>query len=285
MTPPKGSALPSEEHALVLEVILHLLLKCDILFLGEVGSANLKWLSDRLSGTPFAIKDMTKSESGSKFGLCVLYKEDNARFIGNEFNISKIGGDNYKISCRTDFVLYEEEYFSFLVSHWPSRLGKPEDAEIRSHYGATLRREVERLQSSGVKYLILLGDFNDEPFNRSMTKFLRGCRDADFVKSHPDLLYNPFWKNLVSPKGYVQAIGASDPSGTYYYVSDNLHKWRVFDQMLFGSSFVGRSAWHLNEAETGVFRYGRLIDAVKSSVSRLDHLPIVAEVYKDMTNG
>ncbi|MEZ2222183.1 hypothetical protein [Rhizobium sp. RCC_161_2] len=285
MTPPKGNALPGGEHALVLEVIVLLLTECHVVCLGEVSSADLDWLADRFSGTPFAVQDMTQGGRASKFNLGVIYNEEVATFIGNEFNIPNIGGDNYKISCRMDFVIYGEDYFSFLVSHWPSRLLKRDDAEIRGHYGAALRKEVEDLQSDGVKYLVVLGDFNDEPFNHSMTTFLRGCRDASFVNSNPDLLYNPFWKQIVSPRGYIKSPGPSDPTGTYFYRSDNLHRWRVFDQMLFCSAFVGGSEWHLNEKETGVFRYERLVEAVESSRSKLDHLPIIAELNKDATNG
>lgn len=285
LTPPRGKALPANEHSLVLEVIILLLSRCDIVFLGEVSSDNLDWLSEHLAGTPFVVKDMTRGSKARKFNLGVIYNEDVATFIGNEFNIAQIGGDNYKIACRMDFVFHREDYFSFLVSHWPSRLLKREDTEIRGHYGAALRKEVESLQAEGVKYLIVLGDFNDEPFNHSMTTHLRGCRDATFVMTNPELLYNPFWKQIVCRRGYVRSPSTNDPTGTYFYSSDNLHRWRVFDQMLFCTSFVGQSEWHLKDDETGVFRHAPLVKAIESSKYKLDHLPIVAELNKEIADG
>lgn len=285
LTPPKGQTLPESEHSLILEVITLLLSGCDVVFLGEVSSSNLDWLSEKLAGSPFSVKDMTRGGKNSKFNFGVIYKEEIAAFIGNEFNIAKIGGDTYKISCRIDFVFHGQDYFSFLVSHWPSRLLKRDDADIRGHYGAALRKEVESLQADGIKYLIVLGDFNDEPFNHSMTTYLRGCRDAAFVMANPELLYNPFWKQIVCTKGYARSPSTNDPTGTYFYRSDNLHRWRVFDQMLFCASFVGQTEWHLNEDGTGVFRHHRLLEAVESSKSKLDHLPIVAELNKELADG
>jgi hypothetical protein len=228
---------------------------------------------------------MTIGGTKSKFNLGVIYNEEMASFVGNEFKISEIGGNKYKIACRLDFVLHGEDYFSFLVSHWPSRLLKRDDSEIRGHYGSALRKEVENLRQSGIKYLVVLGDFNDEPFNHSMTTYLRGCRDASFVNSNPDLLYNPFWRQIVDPTGYTKSLSVDDQTGTYFYRNDNLHRWRVFDQMLFCSSFVGLSDWHLNEANTGVLRYARLKLAVESPKSKLDHLPIIAELNKEKADG
>jgi len=285
LSPPKGSSLPVEERALVLETIVILLTKCDIVCLGEVSDEDLNWLAEQFAGTPFAVKDMTRSKTPNKFNLGVIYNEEIATFIGNEFSIPQIGGDNYKISCRLDFFIHQEDYFTILMSHWPSRLLKRDDSEIRGHYGAALRRDVEDLMRRGTRYLVVLGDFNDEPYNHSMTTYLRGCRDANHVNLNPDLLYNPFWKHISCPKGYVISPETSHPTGTYFYKSDNLHRWRVFDQMLFCSSFVGGSDWHLNEKETGVYRYERLVEAIKSSQSKLDHLPIIAELNKESKNG
>ncbi len=285
LTPPKGKTLPASEHSLVLEVLTLLLTGSDIVFLGEVSSSDLDWIAGQLQGTSFVVKDMTRGANSRKFNLGVIFNEDIATFIGNEFYIARIGGDNYKIACRMDFVFHGEDYFSFLVSHWPSRLLKRDDAEIRGHYGAALRKEVESLQAEGFQYVIVLGDFNDEPFNHSMTTYLRGCRDATFVMNNPDLLYNPFWKEIACPRGYVRLPAVNGPTGTYFYNSDNLHRWRVFDQMLFCSAFVGKSEWHLKDDKTGVFRHARLVRAVESSACKLDHLPIVAELNKEFVDG
>jgi hypothetical protein len=285
LTPPKGKALPAAEHGLVLEVIILLLTGSDVLFLGEVSSSDLDWFSKELDGTPYVVKDMTRGANSRKFNLGVIFNEEVFSFIGSEFCVARIGGDNYKIACRMDFVFHGEDYFSFLVSHWPSRLLKRDDAEIRGHYGGALRKEVESLQAAGLRYLVVLGDFNDEPFNHSMTTYLRGCRDAAFVVRNPELLYNPFWKEISCPKGYVRPPAENAPTGTYFYANDNLHRWRVFDQMLFCSAFVGNSTWHLEDEKTGVFRYARLVTAVESSVYKLDHLPIVAELSKEHVDG
>ena len=281
LTPPKGNSLPENEQYIVIEVITSILAVNDVLFLGEVSTKNLDWLSHHLTGTRFAVKDMSRGANNRKFNMGVIYDEHRASFMGHEFKVAQIGGDNYKISCQMDFVFHNSSYFCFLVAHWPSRLLKRDDSEIRGHYGQSLRREVEVLLRAGREYVVVLGDFNDEPFNHSMTTYLRGCRDATFVRSHPELLYNPFWNQLVCKNGYARLPLLNEATGTYFYGKDNLHRWRVLDQMLFSSSFVGRSEWHLNEKYTGVFRPDYLMRAVQNPNFKLDHLPIVAELNKD----
>ncbi|MCY0093861.1 endonuclease/exonuclease/phosphatase family protein [Hoeflea ulvae] len=286
ISPPiKGTPPPLEDGDLIIEVIITLLFKCDILFLGEVSSENMDWINEKLSGTTFIIKNMTIGGKSSIFNFGVIYNSEVSHFHGSEFLIDTIAGANYKISCRMDFLLHNEFNFSFLVSHWPSRLRKPEDSSSRGHYATALRRYVDSALERGTQYIIVLGDFNDEPFNESMTTYLRGCRDAAFVNTHPQLLYNPFWKRIACTKGYTRAFDQTEPTGTYFYRSDNLHRWRVLDQMLFCAAFVGRSKWHLNETETGVLRYERLVQAIESTKSKLDHLPILAELNKEPTDG
>lgn len=291
LTPPMGDPLQAEERDLVLEVIAVILSICDILFVGEVSSQDLDWLSNYFRTDVFDIIDNTKGPSNENFNIGAIYNRHNAEYIGNIFNLDKrfttlnVGDTKYKVSCHMEFAIKQDYLFSFLVSHWASRLFLHEDSPTRGYFGAALRGQVNILLNQGLEHLILLGDYNDEPFNLGMTKHLRGCRDAAFVTRHPHLLYNPFWKHIACPKGYARPPITNEPVGTYFFRQDKLQRWRVFDQMLFSSSFVGSGDWQLSETGTGVLRYTPLVQAVESPRYKLDHLPIMGELQKETADG
>ena len=84
----------------------------------------------------------------------------------------------------------------------------------------TLSYWIERTQSYYDEEvpIVVMGDFNDEPFNRSMTDYALGLKDSDKVKSKRS--QNPYLFNLTWG---LQGDGI----GTYYY-----DRWNMLDQIL-----------------------------------------------------
>ena len=77
-----------------------------------------------------------------------------------------------------------------LVNHWPSRRGGVAQSEPRRREAARLARKAvdELLQTDQLANVILMGDFNDEPSNASITDELRAT--ASVKKKDPFQLYN-----------------------------------------------------------------------------------------------
>jgi len=111
-------------------------------------------------------------------------------------------------------------------NHWPSRMGGEYDSEpYRIMAGENLsyfhQRIVEENDSNVA--VIAMGDFNDEPFNRSITNYALSTNDPAQLKRAK----NPKFYNLMWP---VLGKGI----GTHYYGSDH----SVLDQIMVSKGFL-----------------------------------------------
>jgi len=114
--------------------------------------------------------------------------------------------------------------FVAIANHWPSRsAGQYASEPFRMLAGETHAYIVSKMhdkEQGGEKNLpiISMGDFNDEPFNRSMQEYLLGSRDPGRVRySRSGHMLNLMWPLM---QGH-------DP-GSYLYASN----WHMLDQFL-----------------------------------------------------
>jgi predicted extracellular nuclease len=83
-------------------------------------------------------------------------------------------------------------------NHWPSRSGGQYESEpYRIIAGETLSYFIERIQQvkGNDAAILVMGDFNDEPFNRSLMDYAQSVRDRDKVVNGR----NPYLLNLMWP--------------------------------------------------------------------------------------
>jgi predicted extracellular nuclease len=147
-----------------------------------------------------------------------------------------------KIS-NTEFVL--------VGNHWPSRSGGQLESEpYRMMAGETLSYFNQRIQDVHGEDMpiLVMGDFNDEPFNRSITEYAKSIVSAARVLNARSVpwLYNLMW----------EAIGSR--AGTFYYSGE----FNVLDQFMVSK--------------------GMLIDSAKLKVRQGS---ICIEVYPEMSNN
>lgn len=114
---------------------------------------------------------------------------------------------------------------SVIVNHWPSRLGGQEQSSyLREAAGALSKAIADSLwairPNQGV---IVMGDLNDDPNNKSCAEALGAKRDIDDVALHG--FYNPWWKIL--DKGI----------GTLAYKG----QWNLFDQIIVSGTLLKRN--------------------------------------------
>jgi len=126
---------------------------------------------------------------------------------------------------RTRDILYVKGRFNnndtihFFMNHWPSRYGGyMETAAKRDHAALLLRNRVDSLfRINPHSKIVIMGDFNDGPSDKS----IRGV-----LKAQPDLPdVQPCLVNLMAP--YAQ----DKSSGTLKY----RESWDVFDQVIISS--------------------------------------------------
>lgn len=281
LTPPKGSKLPDLEKALVLATLEAMLSTINIFFLGEVDQEDMAWLDKNIGRSNLTFQFFQRHDGKANYNLGVIYRNDVAFFDEPIFKTAGVGGKNYKLAVQIDALICDALEVRFFLSHWPSRLMLVDEAPNRLLIGQSLRQEVDESLGRGCNNIILLGDYNEEPYNQSMRSFLRATRDAAHVSRKRELLYNPFWKHIACPNGYSRDGELPSPTGTYFYAADDIHKWLTFDQMLFSHGFVGGSDWHLVDKSVTVYRDPTLVSAVESGRFKVDHLPIIAAIVKD----
>ena len=127
----------------------------------------------------------------------------------------------------------------------------------------------------------MLGDFNDEPFNRSISARLRASRDRGLVLKKPnDFLYNPFWRHLGEAQPYPEGPGRPEGAGTFFRRQGKLSRWFTYDQAFVSSSLLSGATWELDEANTRPVRFREVLDLITSRSHDVDHLPIVVTLRR-----
>lgn len=114
---------------------------------------------------------------------------------------------------------------SFIVNHWPSRLGGEKESSPMREAAARLSREIAdslwRVDPS--QGIVMMGDLNDDPFNKSCAKVFGGVRNREDAKAHG--FYNPFWDIL------DRGVGSLCYNGV----------WNLFDQIILSGNLVDGS--------------------------------------------
>lgn len=209
-----------------------------------------------------------------------------------------------------------------IASHWPSRgLGRYRSEPLRAavaeqiaylvqdHVKLAAREyldaleadDIARVQARWETPVLILGDFNDEPADRSVTEHLRASRELDRVRGETNdidgfrsaaryrgqevFLYNPMWPHL-----------ARENVGTYYL--DALrsgekfaNRYQVLDQLVVSRGLLGSQPLQLDLGSVAIFadplvatrsgrprrfRFDR--DGVRAPSGVSDHLPVLAAI-------
>jgi predicted extracellular nuclease len=175
------------------------------------------------------------SESADNRGIDValLYRADDFSVHESE-SIPVIFPFDSSITTRD--ILYvtgkekDGESFHFFVNHWSSRSQGEKETEPKRIYAAViLRKEIDELMNRDPDAKILImGDFNDEPTNRSIFEMLMANNKRKNASERE--LYNLMYD-----------LHNVDNAGTYFYKGN----WNMLDQLIISQSFLGgRTGYH-----------------------------------------
>ncbi len=116
------------------------------------------------------------------------------------------------------------ERVGIIVNHWPSRRGGSEASSWLREAAANLTKHIadSLLAVDPNIGVIIMGDLNDDPFNRSCSVALGAKKKESEVK--PGGFFNPFWSKL--DKGI----------GSYTYKGG----WNLFDQIIVNYNLLGK---------------------------------------------
>ena len=276
----------NEQYEFASNIIGYLLNDVGItcLGLGEVTLEDMYRIKKESKISEYEIVDCTYTDGRLHSDIGLLFRKDRLEVCSKKKLIDSRGNKRLKTAFRIDFKCKStQEPLHVFVSHWPSRLWCIENGADRAALGTRLRDRVDELykdykRAKKLPNIVLFGDYNDEPYNSSLSEHLLSTRDRAFVKKNTDYLYNPFWRKLGEMKPHKPSEPVDSVCGTCYHASGNETKWRTFDQIIFSSAFLGNGIWELNEEFTAILP---LIQIEKSSSRTdmiFDHLPIMSAI-------
>ena len=108
--------------------------------------------------------------------VALLYKKDEVEILASKtvpvtttFDIKASFKDILYVKCR----LKEDNIYHLFIIHWPSRTMDDQDELKRISAAIALRKEVDNILNTDNKArIIIMGDFNDEPTNKSLLQMM-----------------------------------------------------------------------------------------------------------------
>lgn len=257
----------------------------DMIGLAEVNDGDIEEAQAFLKSSGYryeAIKG-TKKIGKTCFDLGVLYNPQKIWHQKSAFLTERWAGSNIvKIALNIEILPYlGNAPFHIFVSHWPSLLS---NVSNREQYGFHLRRYIDQAFAASQRahpYIVVMGDFNYEPFDKTLSEDIWATRDRIMASRKRNFLYNPFWRHLGEKSLFDQHSPVSDGlCGTYFYKQGAITRWKTVDQMMFSSSFINSGEWYLDEKFSLIWKNE---DRDISSFHQygFDHLPIISAVVFD----
>ena len=290
----------------------------DLLGLCEVENKNiLSMLINKINPTKYEIADYNESQDIRGIDTCLIYSREKFEYLKtNAYNI------DFRYPSRDIFEAHlkikeNNSDLFVLVNHWPSRRGKyeacqPNDTSharniIAEKCGKIIdtllkipKEEICNMPASIFnkdhlikldcelnKNVLLMGDFNDEPYDESIIKYLNAIPDVKYCKEWKEIfelrskeerssvdisftkyyleenvtLFNPMMK-LASEPGLIgnNDIDPSVPGGTIYYWRTN--RWSIFDQFIISQGlYHGKQKLKFRKNSIKIYYHGlRLVD-------------------------
>lgn len=284
LAPSARSRSTSDQRDVACAVILQLIAigKADFIALGEMSEDDLVYVSEKCGLLDYEFVSEISEAGRSKFDICYVFNKKKILMHAAKDIVSERSGETLKVAKKLEFFVADSDsLFHVYISHWPSRLWCSAYDPKRTLLGDRLRDQVEQIISAASEnpFVVLLGDYNDEPFDESLSQILMASRDIELVRRRPTLLYNPFWKYLSRQQR------ESSMAGSYYYKSGKVTRWHTFDQIIFSHAFVEAKKWRLSEECDHILDFSDYTQMVKDTSSKFDHLPVCGTIEKVANDG
>lgn len=278
----KDGRISASEKQIFFDLLVDLTVvqKNDVIGLCELSKGDVAHIAKVVAKVGYAVESGIVKAGLANFDTCILYRIDKLKFVMQRKEVLEEFNRSTKVGQLFEFeIIGDPRPLYLFASHWPSRLYLSEYNPDRLMLGKILRYAINGILTKSKdaykdSLIVVMGDFNDEPFDTSLTNGLASTRDKHLIKANPLLLYNPFWRKLGTKDDYSHNTSQDVKSGTYFYRGGIHSRWHTFDQIIVSSAFLGNSNWHLVESETGIIDFQSYTDLVLGYSSKFDHLPV-----------
>jgi predicted extracellular nuclease len=248
---------------------------------------NRKVLEDLIEKTPLSkvgYKIIHKdSPDGRGIDVALLYREN--KFSPISYDAIEINFPEEN-SRKTRDILYvkgkihKKEILHIFVNHWPSRWGGQLKSEPKRMFVASvLKHTIDSIFAEDAEAnIIITGDFNDDPDNKSLLKILEAKSNLDTIQEKQ--LYNLFYH-------YKE----SHAQGTLKYKGF----WNYFDQFIVSGNLLEESKTNCSKTDAKIFSPDYLLETdnqysgIKPNRTYFgskyhdgysDHLPVYLDLWK-----
>ncbi|KAF1026894.1 MAG: hypothetical protein GAK29_00978 [Acinetobacter bereziniae] len=251
--------------------------KYDLICLGEVSTEDMRKLSKLLN-----LEELKYSyiEGADKQGLLYF---DTAVIYSDKLVAQRQANNSYcfhevlNITDRNSVKLYERYIFRIkdvdddivlYLSHWPSQLRNSEiqTTQIAINLKSQIREILEEQRN-----VILMGDYNLEPYDKCIVNYLGSSRSKEEVMRNKTMLYNPCWKLLIPNDNDIIY-------GSYFYAQGHYHKWQILDQCMFSLSFLEKP-WFFDDNLVSIIDVNKLYES-NGDINPSDHWPISCTIFR-----
>lgn len=212
--------------------------------------------------------------------VALLYRPEVLKVIQSENLKVTFASDP---SDRTRDVLYVRgsingEELHLFVNHWPSRREGPEKSEPKRMAAASVvRQRIDAIYAQNDKAkIIIMGDLNDDPDNRSIVETLQALPDSKNGKD----------QQLLNLTAALKARG----EGTLVHEG----KWNLFDQLIVSGALANsKKSLHIKPNSTQIYKQDWMLYYDKKNNDKFpsrtyggtkyygdysDHLPVYLQV-------
>ena len=189
------------------------------------------------------IRDLVDKLEGKSYGIVHVDSPDprgiDTALIFNRTHFSLLETHAYKVALKWDHTTRDILHAVFedrdgkrlhvFVNHWPSRGGGVQESEPNRFEAArTLALATDRLfRREPNARVVILGDFNDEPSNRS----IRDVLDVEPYPSRSGTYVATNLYNLSAPK-------SDKGQGSFSHSFDGETEWRMYDQIIVSGALL-----------------------------------------------
>jgi endonuclease/exonuclease/phosphatase family metal-dependent hydrolase len=193
---------------------------------------------------------ITESEDARGIDVALLYQHDRFKYLSHDC-IRISFPDNPRKKTRDVLHVTGEiitgDTLDIFVCHFPSRRGGEFESEPdRMHVASIVRTEVDCLMSIRTKAnILIMGDFNDEPSNKSISKALRARENERNEENEKNELYNLFL-----------SVEKKSKTGSFKFGD----QWNFLDQIIVSGNLLNpKHSFHVLPETATIFQAGFLL--------------------------
>ncbi|NOY97346.1 MAG: endonuclease [Chlorobi bacterium] len=221
-------------------------------------------------------------ESPDRRGIdvAIIYREGRIHPLKYEcLEVKDKGGGRVKTReiLYFSYLFGETDTFHLFINHWPSRYrGFLETIDARENAARVLKKKVGELFQWGDPKVIIMGDFNDQPTDDSVSKVLGAGTTFQAIGNNKLYNLSSLWKGV--------------QKGTLKFHS----QWSAFDQVIVSGALLNKTGrFYCNKEDAHIFdpafllekdeRYGgvkpnRTYIGFKYHGGFSDHLPVYLNI-------